>query len=279
MGDSEATPVADANRDELVERLKRELADATAASARSDARAHLFEEKERARVAAWQEDAKFFMKDFIMSEAGDADAKADMAPLGTWADEYAQKKDIVAQTALARMCYVASRGVKRLREEASKGTSANETLATTMKENETLKEQTNKLQRDYDDAIQLANERQKGLEQLQAELTKAGLMQEKFDFSKLSSREVDPPKEPHATGLAGSGMPSLEAVKAEASKAAASKANPFENNGDNGLMSFINSRGAGSLKVNSSSTSHAFLGAQNGEADIASILRGSSSGF
>lgn len=271
---SKASTVADSTRDDLVERLKRELADATAAGARSDARAALFEDKERARVAAWQEDARFFMQDFIVNEAADADAKADMAPLGTWADEYATKKDIISQTALARMCFVASKGVKRLREEASVGAAAKETLATTLQENETLKQDKSKLQRDYDDAIQLANERQKGLESLQAELTKAGLMQEKFDFSKLSSREVvTAPSEPHMS--AASITPSLEAVKVEASKAASTKANPLEGNVDSGLMGFITSRGVGSLKMNTSSTSHAFLGAQNGEADIASILRGS----
>lgn len=275
MADTDASaPVADSNRDDLVERLKRELAEKTEAMARSDARASLYEEKERARVGAWQEDAQFFMKNWIMEEAGDADARADMAPLGAWADEYATKKDISAQTALARMCYVASKGVKRLREDASRATTANELVASTMKENEELKEKTTKLQRDYHDAMQLADERQKGLDALQAELTRAGLMNEKFDFSKATSREVAPPSEPHAAAA----TPSLEAVKAEASKAASSKANPFESN-DNGLMGFIAARGAGSLKMNNSSTSHAFLGSQNGEADIASILRAGPSGM
>ena len=35
----------------------------------------------------------------------------------------------------------------------------------------------------------LCDERQKGLEALQAELVKGGLMNEKFNFSKLTSRE------------------------------------------------------------------------------------------
>ena len=91
-----------------------------------------------------------------------------------------------------------------------------------MKENEELKQGKDKLQRDYDEAIQLANERQKGLEVLQGKLAEAGLMNEKFDFSKLSAREepasteASKPGEPHAVGAAAT--PALEAVKAEASR-------------------------------------------------------------
>jgi len=88
----DASPSPESVRDDLVERLKKELAEKTEAEARANARATLFEDKERARVAAWQGDAQYFMKEWIMEEAGDADAKADMAPLGTWADEYANKQ-------------------------------------------------------------------------------------------------------------------------------------------------------------------------------------------
>ena len=263
---------ADQNRDELVERLKRELADKTEGEARANARMNVYEAKERVRISAWQDDAKFFMNEFVNEEI-DAHhpglSKDDVAPLGAWASTYHEKADIASQGALAAVSYVASKGIKRLREEASKGAAAATTLAETMKQNEELAAQNSKLQKDYAEAMTLCDERQKGLETLQAELVKGGLMNEKFNFSKLTSREQTP-AEPHAA--MGAATPSLEVVKAEASKAASgSSGNPIQ---QADLLQSLLANSRGSLRMGQSSTQHAFLGASNGEADIGSILRG-----
>jgi hypothetical protein len=265
---------ADQNRDDLVERLKRELAEKTEGEARANARMNVYEAKERARISAWQDDAKFFMNEFVNEEI-DAHhpgiSKDDVAPLGTWAASYHEKSDIASQGALAAVSYVASKGIKRLREEASKGAAAATTLAETMKQNEELQAQNAKLQKDYQEAMTLCDERQKGLETLQAELIKGGLMNEKFNFSKLTSRE-QVPEEPHAAAGAGAATPSLEVVKAEASKAAGSTSgNPIQQ--EDLLQSLLN-RSSGGLRMGQSATQHAFLGASNGEADIGSIIRG-----
>ena len=264
---------ADQNRDDLVERLKRELAEKTEGEARANARMNVYEAKERARISAWQDDAKFFMSEFVNEEI-DAHhpgiSKDDVAPLGTWAASYHEKSDIASQGALAAVSYVASKGIKRLREEASKGAAAATTLAETMKQNEELQAQNAKLQKDYAEAMTLCDERQKGLETLQAELIKGGLMNEKFNFSKLTSREKV--EEPHATEGAVAATPSLEVVKAEASKAAGSTSgNPIQ---QEDLLQSLLANSRGGLRMGQSSTQHAFLGASNGEADIGSILRG-----
>ena len=263
---------ADQNRDELVERLKRELADKTEGEARANARMNVYEAKERSRISAWQEDAKFFMSEFVNEEIEAHHpglSKDDVAPLGNWAATYHEKADIASQGALAAVSYVASKGIKRLREEASKGAAAATTLAETMKQNEELAAQNSKLQKDYAEAMTLCDERQKGLETLQAELVKGGLMNEKFNFSKLTSREQTP-AEPHAA--MGAATPSLEVVKAEASKAASgSSGNPIQ---QADLLQSLLANSRGSLRMGQSSTQHAFLGASNGEADIGSILRG-----
>ena len=275
-----ATAPAESVRDDLVERLKRELAEQTEAVARANARAGVFEEKERSRVAAFQPEAQYFMKEFMKEEI-DAHHQgtsfaSDVAPLGVWSDEFTAKKDITSQGALAACSYVASKAVKRMRDECSKYKEAADQHATLFKENETLKQDKDKLQRDYDEAIGLAQERQKGLMVLQEKLTEAGLMQEKFDFSKVASREVAPPvAEPHQ---AAGGAPALEAVKAEASKAAAMGAssrggNPLEKSGD--LLSSLLSRSNAGLRMQASGTAHGFLGAQNSDGtDIAAVLRG-----
>ena len=176
---------ADQNRDELVERLKRELADKTEGEARANARMNVYEAKERSRISAWQEDAKFFMSEFVNEEIEAHHpglSKDDVAPLGNWAATYHEKADIASQGALAAVSYVASKGIKRLREQASQGAAAQTTLAETMKANEELTAQNSKLQKDYAEAMTLCDERQKGLEVLQAELVKGGLMNEKFNF-------------------------------------------------------------------------------------------------
>ena len=273
---------ADQNRDDLVARLKRELEEKTAALgtanarvADTDARMAGFEAKERARISSWQEDAKFFMSEFVNEEveAHHPQLKDDVAVFtGTsgWAHTYHEKPDIQAQGALAAVSYVASKGIKRLREQASQGAAAQTTLAETMKQNEELTAQNAKLQKDYQEAMTLCDERQKGLETLQAELIKGGLMNEKFNFSKLTSRE-QVPDEPHAA-VGNAAAPSLEVVKAEASKAAGSaSANPVQ---QQDLLQSLLGRSTGGLRVGQSATQHAFLGASNGEADVASLLRG-----
>ena len=264
---------ADQNRDDLVDRLKRELAEKTKGEAEAQARMAVYEGKERARISAWQEDAKFFMSEFVNEEidAHHPGLKDDVAPLGNWAATYHEKADIASQGALAAVSYVASKGIKRLREQASQGAAAATTLAETMKANEELTAQNTKLQKDYQDAMTLCDERQKGLETLQAELIKGGLMNEKFNFSKLTSREKVP-EEPHAAAGVGAAAPSLEVVKAEASKAAGSaSANPVQ---QQDLLQSLLGRSNGGLRMGQSSTQHAFLGASNGEADIGSLLRG-----
>jgi len=270
--------VADANRDDLVERLKREAADATRAKAEAEARMEGFVAREKSRIAGWQPDCKDFMCDFINSEVEEhhPQLKDDVAVFtGTsgWAHTYTEKPDIQAQGALAAVSYVASKGIKRLREQASQGAAAQATLAETMKQNEDLTAQNAKLQKDYQEAMTLCDERQKGLEVLQAELVKGGLMNEKFNFSKLTSREQVPP-EPHAAAGVGAAAPSLEVVKAEASKAASGAAagNPIQ---QQDLLASLLGRSTGGLRMGQSSTQHAFLGASNGEADIGALIRGS----
>ncbi len=267
-----STNAADQNRDDLVDRLKRELAEKTKGEAEAQARMAVYEGKERARISAWQEDAKFFMNEFVNEEI-DAHhpgiSKDDVAPLGNWAASYHEKADIASQGALAAVSYVASKGIKRLREQASQGAAAATTLAETMKANEELQAQNAKLQKDYQEAMTLCDERQKGLETLQAELIKGGLMNEKFNFSKLTSREKV--EEPHEAMGAASATPSLEVVKAEASKAAGASGNPIQQ--EDLLQSLLN-RSSGGLRLTPSGTNHAHVGAVSGEADIASILRG-----
>ena len=276
---------ADQNREDVIKHLKEQLAAKTTEAATAAARAEEavsrnagYEARERTRIAGWQEEAKDFMCGFVNEEVTThhpqlADDVAVFTGASGWANTYTEKPDIQAQGALAAVSYVASKGIKRLREQASQGAAAQATLAETMKANEDLTAKNAKLQKECDDFKSLSDERQKGLETLQAELIKGGLMNEKFDFSKLTSREkVAPPAEPHAAAAA---TPSLEVVKAEASKAAgasSSSGNPIQ---QTDLLDSLLASSRGGLRMGTSGTNHALLGAANGEPDIASILRAS----
>ena len=203
IASSTAAP-ADENRDDVIKHLKEQLAAKTEGEARANARMAVYESKERARISAWQPEAKDFMCDFINQEIEEhhPQLKDDVAVFtgaSGWAHTYHEKPDIAAQGALAAVSYVASKGIKRLREQASQGAQAATTLAETMKQNEELAAQNAKLQKDCNDYKVLSDERQKGLEALQAELTRAGLFSEQFNFSKLASRERRRPLRPSRT--------------------------------------------------------------------------------
>ena len=156
---------ASENQSDLVARLRAELAEKTEQMTAANARASVYEGKERERIAAWKNDAEWFMKEYVNDEIDNyhqgTSLKADVAPLGVWASEYVNKPDLASQGALAAVSYVASKGIKRLRDQASQNASAAETLAATMKQNEELTERNTKLQRDYDDALKIMEERQR----------------------------------------------------------------------------------------------------------------------
>lgn len=264
MAEESGAVHADAARDDIVASLKRELAEATERAGLAQQRASIFEERERERISGFQTESQFFFKDFLKGEVDDHHAgtslASDIAPLATWSDEFVTKKDITSQGALAAASYVASKGIKRLRDQASKLPSMQESLSSSMKENEELKASVEKLQKTQDSALELAAERQRGLAVLQEQLSKAGMIADKFDFSKLTSREVVP--EPHAAA-----PPALEAVTANASKVSL-RANPLEND----LLEGMLSKSSGGLRVGASGTQHAFLGAANGEGNLLASL-------
>ena len=251
---------------DLLERLKKENEELRAGKAISDASLAHYEDQQRTRLASYAGEAAYFFKDFVTGEAnGDAEALAEIAPLCTWADEFAQKKNVMEQGSLARATYVASKGIKRLRDQASKNGELEASLKETMAANEDLKEQLSKMKRDYDGATTLAEERQQGLKAMEEELVRLGGNQAKFDFSKLTSREAEPPPaEPH---VAAAGVGSeLTAVKASAS-ATASAPPPQED-----LMATLLRRSTAGGRIMNSGTSHATLG-NNGDTDIASMIR------
>lgn len=251
---------------ESYDALKAQLEQKSQDLAEARARGEVYENKERTRIAAFQPAAKEFMNE-MLAEA-DAETKADLQPLATWADEFAAKQDILSQAPLARLVSCASAKLKRTRDEASMNSESVAALSGAMAELESTKTERDGLRVRVGELETLANERQAGLEKLQAELARAGLLSEKFDFSKISSREkgVEP------TAAAGSskeqaavGSTTLEAVTSNASKTPVAVQDK--------LFAEIMSRGGGNLRVIGSGTSHALLGGSSTDGDLMAALR------
>jgi hypothetical protein len=263
---------------------KARIAELEASLARERATSSIFVDKEREKVQAFEAPAKWFFGEFL-PEGEAQEVKSDLAPLSVWANEMAQKKDVLAQVSLARACHVASAKFKRMRDEASAGSEAKESLGKTMKENEELKADiSNKAQRIVE-LESLATERQQQAERLQAELAKHGLIAEKFNFSKLAAREEGAAHDAegdvkmegasaatsNAAGKAPVADGPLAGTVSNASRGAAGHSgNPFE--GDS-LAMMIAARGSGGLKMAASGTQHAFLGAQDSSGDLAALLK------
>ena len=80
--------------------------------------------------------------------------------------------------------------MKRTREEASVQAERASSLSATLKELEELKTSDSVKAARISELEQLCNDRQYAAEKLQDELARAGILKDKFDFSKLSSREM-----------------------------------------------------------------------------------------
>lgn len=258
MSDPEVAAAGDDVSKESYEELKRQLAQKSQDLADARARSDVFEQKERTRISAFQPDAKAFIDELM--DGADAETKADLSPMATWAGDFHTKSDVLAQAPLARLVACASARVKRSRDEASANNEASATLGKTMKELEEMTTERDSLKQRVGELGALADERQAGLERLQAELSKAGLVGEKFNFSKASSREANPAETPEPVAA-------KEEIKQVTSNASRPAPTDY-------LLSEIFNRGGGSLRFVSSSTTHQLLGSSNGgSTDIAAAIR------
>ena len=106
---------------------------------------------------------------------------------------------------------MASKGVKRIREDASQLSGIQDSLANALKENEELKANAEKLQRESTDDKKLLDERQAQLEKLNARIAELGGEQQQFNFSNAAAREVAPPAEPAAAIKPEAGLTAVAA--------------------------------------------------------------------
>ena len=99
MSDPEVAAAGDDVSKESYEELKRQLAQKSQDLADARARSDVFEQKERTRISAFQPDAKAFIDELM--DGADAETKADLSPMATWAGDFHTKSDVLAQVRAA----------------------------------------------------------------------------------------------------------------------------------------------------------------------------------
>lgn len=250
---------------EYVEKLKADLAARAEEAAKLRAFKSTHDQKQRDVIAKLQPEINSYIEALVKDHPDHAE---DMKPLVDWSRSCHESNSLDTAIPLARVMSCASAQFKRTREEASVASEKAGTLGATMKELEDVKSADSaKLQR-IAELETHCNELQTANGALQEELAKAGIIKDKFDFSKLSSREAGVKEEIKAEPAAAES--NLTAVKSNASRGAAF----FEDE----LMSFVrcSASGSGSGKIVQSGTGHSYLGATSGtlEGEIASALGG-----
>ena len=265
----DASPMADAGETfskEYVEKLKAELAAKNEEASNLRAFKKVHDDKQRDIIAKMQPEIQTFIETLVKDNG---DFAQDMRPLQEWARDCHESKSLETAMPLARVISCASAQFKRSREEASVLSDKANVLGETMKQLEELKAADSAKAQRIVELEALANERQEANTKLQDELSKAGIIKDRFDFSKIASREAnatDEEKKPDVPATSG-----ITTVTSNASRGAASSM-------ENELLSFVrgSSKSNGSGRINQSSTAHAILGAsQNGiESEIASAFGG-----
>jgi hypothetical protein len=245
---------------ESYEKLKAELAAKSEEAAKLRAFKSTHDEKQRDVISKLQPDIKSYIEELVKNNA---DFSEDMKPIVDWGNNCHQSSSLETAMPLARVLSCASAQYKRTREEASVLSDKAGALGTAMKELEEVKaDRDSKLQR-IAELETLCNDRQKAAEQLQDELAKAGVLKDKFDFSKLSSREAGAAK---TEDKKESG---LTATTSTASRGAVVSM-------EDELMSFVrgHASGVGSHRIGQSGTGHSTLGSTSGslEGEISSAF-------
>ncbi len=266
MTDAAATPLESGETftKDYVESLKAKIAEQSEETAKLRAFKSTHDQKQRDVISKLQPEITSYVDSLVKENP---DYASEMKGIVDWAKNCHESNSLETAMPLARVISCASAQYKRTREEASVMSERAGSYGETCKELEATKaDRDQKAQRIYE-LETLCNDRQTAMEKLQEELAKAGVLKDKFDFSKLSSREAKAEsfadEQSKVQNEAG-----IEQVTSVASRG-------FEDE----LMSFVNGHSkmsGGSHRINQSGTSHAHLGATAGsmESEIAAAIGG-----
>ena len=198
-----------------------------------------------------------------LADEAPMDQKPHFDSMLEWTRTASERPNIDSQMQLGSVIAACASKLKRTREAASVGSATAAQLAEALKENESLKaEMANKVRRENELTSSLAEMTSNG-EALQKKLEAAGALSEKFDFSKASAREEEPPTESAANDV------TAKVKKENASRLASLPVvSPID-----ALTSFLSSASTGATnRFTPAAGNHQILGS-GGEMSFAGAIR------
>jgi hypothetical protein len=252
-----ATETGDNFSKEYVERLKVENAAKAEENAKLRASLASHDAKQRNVISKMQPEINEFLGYVKQDNMDYADEMKTILDWGTTCHESAS---LDTTHSLARTLSCASMSMKRTREEASVQAERASSLSATLKELEELKTSDSVKAARISELEQLCDARQYAAEKLQDELARAGILKDKFDFSKLSSREmINTASAPENVDTCVTHNTNLTATTSNASRRV-----------DDELMSFVTKKASNSIgthRIGQSGTGHSHLGSTTGNMD------------
>ena len=256
------TPVADSVTRATFDETKARADDAAAQLAAAQAKLQQYESRERATLQSYQPAMESYMKE-LATEFSTADTKGHFDSMVNWARNCHERGNLETQMPLGVVIHAAASKLKRTREEASVQSATADQLASSLKENEQLKQSLGMKEARIGELDTSLKEMTENQAKLQVQLEKAGLLADKFDFSKATSREAEAPK-------VESGITTTMENASKGALGAVPIVDPSM-----ALFQFVSSgSGAASGRFLPSASNHSLLGAPSGsDIGIGSALR------
>ena len=256
-----AEPLADTVTKQSYEEEKARATKAVEENAALKARLEAFESRDRGMLQSYQPVMEQYIKE-IATEYSTPENKIHFDSFTEWTRSCHERPNLDTQMQLGTVIHACASKLKRTREEASVQAATSEQLAQMAKENEGLKETLASKEARIGELSTSLKEIQENSEKLQLQLEKAGALQEKFDFSKATSREADAVKE---NGIV--------TTTENASKGALGHVATVDPSA--ALFAFVSGNAGGaSARFMPSSSNHSLLGAASGsDIGLGSALR------
>ena len=248
-----SVPVDDTVTKQTYEEQKR-LADAkTAEAAALAAELESYRNAERAKLSSWTEGNRAFLQ--YNKESAPAEAQEDFQKMLGWVDQAPTLPNLQQQLQLGRVISCCASNLKRVREEASVGTTAAQQLGEANKQLEAVTADRDLKERRVGELSKSLEEMQANQALLEKKLTEAGLLSQKYNFSNPLAREVEAKKEEEDVGVA------VETANASKGSSVVA-ANPAS-----ALLAFVgSSRGSASARfMPTGNSNHSYLGAPAGD--------------
>ena len=199
----DTTPSADNSVTRETYNETKALADERGAKlAAAEARLAHYQSIDKAQLKAWAPVIESHLDK--LSEGASPEAKEQFNTMKEWTRTCHERANLEHQMPIARSLFNSAETLQTVTANASVQSATAEELAKSKRRGEELQAENESKDRRIGELTNSLEEMQKNAEKLQEQLSKAGMMQNRTNFSIKASREADAPKdeEPAATGEA-----------------------------------------------------------------------------